>query len=76
MALTLCIILYGFRTDGLRLHKRMVYFVPEGGNVDAAPFLRMIRNDTGYMQYAASHLLALFSREWVVQLIIIVMRLG
>lgn len=30
MALTLCIILYGFRTDGLRLHKRMVYFVPEG----------------------------------------------
>ncbi|KAG6614140.1 V-type proton ATPase subunit H [Phytophthora cinnamomi] len=46
--------------DGLRLHKRMVYFVPEGSNVDAAPFLRMIRNDTGYMQYAASHLLALF----------------
>ncbi|KAI9914427.1 hypothetical protein PsorP6_007806 [Peronosclerospora sorghi] len=46
--------------DGLRLHKRMVYFVPEGSTVDAAPFLRMIRNDTGYMQYAASHLLALF----------------
>ncbi|ETI53062.1 hypothetical protein F441_03916 [Phytophthora nicotianae CJ01A1] len=46
--------------DGLRLHKRMVYFVPEGSTVDAAPFLRMIRNDTGYLQYAASHLLALF----------------
>ncbi|OWZ12621.1 V-type proton ATPase subunit H [Phytophthora megakarya] len=46
--------------DGLRLHKRMVFFVPEGSTVDAAPFLRMIRNDTGYMQYAASHLLALF----------------
>ncbi|TYZ58974.1 hypothetical protein PybrP1_011758 [[Pythium] brassicae (nom. inval.)] len=28
--------------------------------VDAAPFLRMIRNDTGYVQYAASRLLALF----------------
>ncbi|KAF1777909.1 Armadillo-type fold [Phytophthora cactorum] len=46
--------------DGLRLHKRMVFFVPEGSTVDAAPFLRMIRNDTGYLQYAASHLLALF----------------
>ncbi|RLN36689.1 hypothetical protein BBJ28_00021212 [Nothophytophthora sp. Chile5] len=46
--------------DGLRLRKRMVYFVPEGSSVDAAPFLRMVRNDTGYMQYAASHLLALF----------------
>ncbi|KAG7401534.1 V-type proton ATPase subunit H [Phytophthora boehmeriae] len=46
--------------DGLRLRKRMVYFVPEGSFVDAAPFLRMIRNDTGYMQYAASHVLALF----------------
>ncbi|KUF91717.1 Salicylate hydroxylase [Phytophthora nicotianae] len=49
-----------FMSDGLRLHKRMVYFVPEGSTVDAAPFLRMIRNDTGYLQYAASHLLALF----------------
>jgi hypothetical protein len=47
-------------TDGLRLQKRMLYFVPEGSTVDAAPFLRMIRNDTGYMQYAASHLLAVF----------------
>lgn len=46
--------------DGLRLQKRMPYFVPEGGVVDAAPFLRMIRNDTGYMQYAASHVLAIF----------------
>ncbi|CAI5743376.1 unnamed protein product [Peronospora destructor] len=46
--------------DGLRLHKRMIYFVPEGSTVDAAPFLRMIRNNTGYVQYAASHLLALF----------------
>ncbi|TDH68042.1 hypothetical protein CCR75_008639 [Bremia lactucae] len=46
--------------DGLRLHKRMVYFVSEGSTVDAAPFLRMIRNDTGYSQYAASHVLALF----------------
>uniref|UniRef100_M4BUC0 ATPase V1 complex subunit H C-terminal domain-containing protein n=1 Tax=Hyaloperonospora arabidopsidis (strain Emoy2) TaxID=559515 RepID=M4BUC0_HYAAE len=46
--------------DGLRLRKRMVYFVPEGSTVDAAPFFRMIRNDTGYMQFAASHLLALF----------------
>ncbi|KAG7387953.1 V-type proton ATPase subunit H [Phytophthora pseudosyringae] len=39
---------------------RLVYFVPEGSTVDAVPFLRMIRNDTGYMQYAASHLLSLF----------------
>lgn len=46
--------------DGLRLRKRMVYFVDEEKTVDAAPFLRMIRNDTGYVQYAASHLLALF----------------
>ncbi|CAH0474282.1 unnamed protein product [Peronospora belbahrii] len=46
--------------DGLRLHKRMIYFVPEGSTVDAASFLRMIRNDAGYMQFAASHLLALF----------------
>ncbi|CAI5735954.1 unnamed protein product [Hyaloperonospora brassicae] len=46
--------------DGLRLRKRMVYFVPEGRTVDAAPFFRLIRNDTGYMQFAASHLLALF----------------
>ena len=47
-------------TDGLRLRKRIVYFVPEGRTVDAAPFFRLIRNDTGYMQFAASHLLALF----------------
>ncbi|KAL7680886.1 putative ATPase, V1 complex, subunit H, armadillo-like helical [Plasmopara halstedii] len=46
--------------DGLRLHKRMVYFIPEGGTLDAAPFLRMIRSDTGYTQYAASHVLAIF----------------
>ena len=57
--------------DGLRLRKRMVYFVPEGSTVDAAPFFRMIRNDTGYMQFAASHLLALFltyviQDDWVV----------
>ncbi|KAF1318525.1 V-type proton atpase subunit h, partial [Globisporangium splendens] len=47
-------------TDGLRLRKRVVYFADEGKAIDAAPFLRMIRNDTGYVQYAASHLLALF----------------
>lgn len=46
--------------DGLRLRKRIVYFLEEGKPVDAAPFLRMIRNDTGYMQYAAARLLAIF----------------
>lgn len=46
--------------DGLRLRRRIVYFLEEGKPVDAAPFLRMIRNDTGYMQYAASRLLAIF----------------
>ncbi|GAB9470594.1 hypothetical protein Gpo141_00007835 [Globisporangium polare] len=46
--------------DGLRLRKRVVYFAEDGKAVDAAPFLRMIRNDTGYVQYAASRLLALF----------------
>ncbi|GLE00746.1 hypothetical protein PINS_up009534 [Pythium insidiosum] len=46
--------------DGLRLRKRVAYFVDEGKALDAAPFLRMIRNDTGYVQYAAAHLLALF----------------
>lgn len=48
------------QTDGLRLRKRVVYFAEDGKAVDAAPFLRMIRNDTGYVQYAASRLLALF----------------
>jgi V-type H+-transporting ATPase subunit H len=46
--------------DGLRLRKRVAYFVEDGKALDAAPFLRMVRNDTGYVQYAASHLLALF----------------
>ncbi|TMW64385.1 hypothetical protein Poli38472_013007 [Pythium oligandrum] len=46
--------------DGLRLRKRVTYFVEEGKALDAAPFLRMIRNDTGYVQYAAARLLALF----------------
>jgi V-type H+-transporting ATPase subunit H len=46
--------------DGLRLRKRVAFFVEEGKPIDAAPFLRMIRNDTGYVQYAASHVLALF----------------
>lgn len=46
--------------DGLRLRKRVSYFIDEGKALDAAPFLRMVRNDTGYVQYAAGHLLALF----------------
>ncbi|KDO26787.1 hypothetical protein SPRG_08077 [Saprolegnia parasitica CBS 223.65] len=46
--------------DGGRLRKRIEYFVPEGTTVDAAPFLRLLRSETGYTQYAAGHILAQF----------------
>jgi V-type H+-transporting ATPase subunit H len=47
-------------SDGGRLRKRIAYFVPEGSYVDAAPFLRLLRCETGYTQYAAGHILAQF----------------
>nr|CCA18464.1 Vtype proton ATPase subunit H putative [Albugo laibachii Nc14] len=43
--------------DGLRLRKRVKYF---GESIEGAPFLRLLKNDTGYIGYAASHILALF----------------
>ncbi|OQR83952.1 V-type proton ATPase subunit H [Achlya hypogyna] len=46
--------------DGGRLRKRIEYFVSEGSFVDAAPFLRLLRSETGYTQYAAGHILAQF----------------
>ena len=42
------------------MRKRGSCFVGEGGFVDAAPFLRLLRSETGYTQYAAGHILAQF----------------
>ncbi|OQS05413.1 V-type proton ATPase subunit H [Thraustotheca clavata] len=46
--------------DGGRLRKRIGYFIPEGTPIDAAPFLRLLRSETGYTQYAAGYILAQF----------------
>ncbi|RHY13782.1 hypothetical protein B5M09_007756 [Aphanomyces astaci] len=46
--------------DGGRSRKRATYFVGEGAYVEAAPFLRLLRSESGYTQYAAGHILAQF----------------
>ncbi|CAK4068083.1 unnamed protein product [Aphanomyces euteiches] len=46
--------------DGGRSRKRAAYFVPEGSFVEAAPFIRLLRSESGYTQYAAGHILAQF----------------
>ncbi|ETW01555.1 hypothetical protein H310_06210 [Aphanomyces invadans] len=46
--------------DGGRSRKRATYFVPDGTYVEAAPFLRLLRSESGYTQYAAGHILAQF----------------
>ncbi|KAF0696601.1 Aste57867_12671 [Aphanomyces stellatus] len=46
--------------DGGRLRKRVHAFIADGSFVDAAPFIRLLRSETGYTQYAAGHVLAQF----------------